>query len=170
MIEKEHPPDWSKIVGRHAERVFRIAWRILGSQHDAEDVSQAVFIEAQRIQQSGPIQSWSGLFARLATMRSIDALRRRRQSIELNESDLISSNGPHEHAVGQELAAWLREAVSQLPQQQAAVFSLVYFEQLERDEVAAILTISPEAVSTALYKARGRLHEMLNQTNRIKQS
>jgi DNA-directed RNA polymerase specialized sigma24 family protein len=33
------PPDWPKIVERHAERVFRIAYRILGSVHDAEDVS-----------------------------------------------------------------------------------------------------------------------------------
>lgn len=42
-------PDWDKVVECHAERVFRIAYRILGSVHDAEDVSQTVFTEAVRI-------------------------------------------------------------------------------------------------------------------------
>jgi len=81
-MAEEHPPDWHKIVERHAERVFRIAYRILGSVHDAEDVSQLVFIEAKRVQEAGPIQSWSGLFARLATTRAIDLARRRRKVLD----------------------------------------------------------------------------------------
>ena len=164
MLE-EHPPDWPKIVERHAERVFRIAYRILGSEHDAEDVSQLVFIEAKRVQSAGPIQSWSGLFARLATTRAIDQLRKRRKHIEIDEEQYVSSLEPHDHAVGAELAAWIRDAAAQLPEQQAAVFSLSHFEQLDRNEVAAILTISVEAVSTALYKARQRLQEQLKSFN-----
>jgi RNA polymerase sigma-70 factor (ECF subfamily) len=169
-MTEEHPPDWPKIIERNVDRVVQIAWRILGSEHDAEDVSQAVFVEAQRIYRSGPVQSWSGLFARLATVRAIDALRRRHKMTNILEHDLVSNTEPHEQAVGAELAAWLRDAVAQLPEQQAAVFSLVYFEQLERDEVAAILTISPEAVSTTLYKARNRLHEMLNRFHGVQPS
>ena len=67
-----------------------------------------------------------------------------------------------------ELATWLRNAAAQLPEQQAAVFSLSHFEQLDRNEVAAILTISVEAVSTALYKARGRLQEQLKSFNGVR--
>lgn len=152
----EHPRDWPGIVDRHAERVFRIAYRILGSVHDAEDVSQLVFIDARRAQTAGPIQSWSGLFARLATTRAIDLLRRRK-SVEIEEYHYVSNLEPHHHAVGAELATWLRNAAAQLPEQQAAVFSLSHFEQLDRNEVAAILSISVESVSTALYKARQRL-------------
>ena len=112
-MAEEHPPDWPKIVERHAERVFRIAYRILGSVHDAEDVSQMVFIEAKNLQESGPIQSWSGLFARLATTRAIDLLRRRRKSIEIDETQYVSNLEPHHHVVGAELAAWLRNAAAQ---------------------------------------------------------
>ena len=161
----EHPPDWAQIVERHAERVFRIAYRILGSVHDAEDVGQIVFIDAQRVQKAGPIQSWSGLLARLATTRAIDLLRRRRKAVSISDDDCVSNTGPHKHIVGAELAAWLRDAAANLPEQQAAVFSLTHFEQLDRNEVAAILTISPEAVSTALYKARQRLLEQLKAFN-----
>lgn len=155
-------PNWDAIVQRHAERVFRIAFRILGSVHDAEDVSQIVFTEAYRAHSDGPVQSWSGLFARMATLRAIDLLRRRRHTVPITEDDRRSQPGPHEHAVGAELAAWLRNAAGKLPEQQAAVFSLTHFEQLGRNEVAAILCVSPETVSTSLYKARQRLIEQLN--------
>ena len=153
----EESPDWSRLVERHAERVFRIALRILGSVHDAEDVSQIVFTEAVAIHLVEVVHSWTGLFVRLATLRSLDLLRRRRDTVALIESDHVSNIGPCDAAVGAELADWLRGAVNQLPEQQAAIFSLTYFEQLDRNEVAAVLCISPESVSTALYKARQKL-------------
>ncbi len=161
-MSDEHSPNWNVIVERHAERVFRIAYRIVGSVHDAEDVSQTVFAEALRVQAGGPVQSWTGLFARLSTIRAIDCLRRRRKTQSIADEDRATHAGPHEHAVGAELATWLRDAASKLPEQQAAIFSLTHFEQLDRNEVAAILNISPESVSTALYKARQRLREQLS--------
>jgi RNA polymerase sigma-70 factor, ECF subfamily len=164
-MSNDPTPNWNAIVQRHAERVFRIAYRILGSVHDAEDVSQIVFTEAFRAQTNGPVQSWSGLFARMATMRAIDLLRRRRKTLSIADDVHASHAGPHENAVGAELATWLRDATSKLPEQQAAIFSLTHFEQLDRNEVAAVLCVSPESVSTALYKARQRLLEQLNFIN-----
>jgi len=55
--------------------------------------------------------------------------------------------------------------VGRLPQQQAAVFTLTYFEQLSRDEIAACLSISTEAVSAALYRARQGLMSQLSVFN-----
>ena len=160
-------PDWNSIVDEHSERIFRISYRILGSVHDAEDVSQRVFVEAFRLSSEGPVQSWTGLLVRMATLRSIDLLRGRRDENQfpalsaLSESDRVSNHGPVEEAAGRELAAWLRDATANLPEQQGAVFSLAHYEQLGRNEIAAILTISPEAVSTALYKARQSLQSQL---------
>jgi RNA polymerase sigma-70 factor (ECF subfamily) len=164
-MPNEESPDWTQVVQRHAERVFRIAFRILGSVHDAEDVSQVVFAEAVRMHAAGPVQSWTGLFVRLATLRAIDLSRRRRGTVELDERDRVSNVGPPEEAVGAELAAWLRTAASKLPEQQAAIFSLTYFEQLDRDEVAVVLSVSPETVSTALYKARQKLMSQITVFN-----
>jgi hypothetical protein len=36
-MARDAPPDWDMIVEAHAERVYRIAFRILGSVQDAED-------------------------------------------------------------------------------------------------------------------------------------
>jgi len=154
-------PDWDRIVERHAKCVFRVALRILGSVQDAEDVSQDVFTEAFRLHKAGPVQSWVGLLVRLATLRSIDLLRRNRPTMELRDCDAMSTLEPFEALAAAELALWLRKAIAQLPDQQAAVFAMFHFEHMARADVSATLGISSEAVSTALYKARQRLRTQL---------
>ena len=150
-------PDWDRSVERHARRVFRVALRILKSVQDAEDVSQDVFTEAFQLHKTGPVQSWTGLLVRLATLRSLDRLRRNRPSVELRECDRMSTVEPFEELGARELAHWLRKALAQLPDQQATVFVMHHFEHLSRAEISTTLGISPEAVSTALYKGRQRL-------------
>jgi RNA polymerase sigma-70 factor (ECF subfamily) len=159
-------PNWDRIVECHAKRVFRVALRILGSVQDAEDVSQDVFTEAFTFHKSGPVQSWAGLLVRLATLRSIDRLRRKRTSVELRDCDRMSTVEPFDEVAATELAHWLRSALVQLPDQQATVFAMFHFEQLSRDEISAALHIAPEAVSTSLYKARQSLLTHLAVFNR----
>jgi RNA polymerase sigma-70 factor (ECF subfamily) len=159
-------PDWDAIVELHAPRVLRVALRIVGSLDDAEDVSQDVFAEAFRLHGKGPVQSWAGLLVRLATLRAIDRVRRKRSNIELREDDLRSTIEPADELAAAELAQWLRGAIAALPDQQAAVFVMVHAEQMSRGEVAAALRISPDAVSAALYKARERLAAQLAVFNR----
>jgi DNA-directed RNA polymerase specialized sigma24 family protein len=129
MTESELP-NWDRIIERHADRVFRVALRILGSVQDAEDVSQDVFTEAFQLHSAGPVRSWIGLLVRLATLRSLDRLRRKKSS-------------------------------AQLPDQQATVFIMFHYEQISREDISATLDISPESVSTALYKARQNLSSQL---------
>jgi RNA polymerase sigma factor (sigma-70 family) len=80
----------------------------------------------------------------------------------LQECDRITTEEPFDRVAADELTSWLRAAVAQLPDQQATVFVMSHFEQLPRDDVSATLGISPEAVSTALFKARQSLLEQLN--------
>jgi RNA polymerase sigma-70 factor (ECF subfamily) len=154
-------PDWESIVSRHAERVLRVAQRILGSVQDAEDVSQDVFAEAFRLHRAGPVQSWTGLLVRLATLRAIDRLRRKRAVVEVRETDRVTTVEPIDEAAARELADWLRQSLAKLPDQQAAVFAMCYFERLSHDDVARALGMSLQGVSTALYKARQRLMDLV---------
>jgi len=158
-------PSWRRIVKEQGRRVFRIAFRILGSTHDAEDVSQEVFAEAYRLHKSQSVQSLTGLLVRLATLRSIDRLRRRRPVESLRDQDAVSAVEPFDELVAGELAQWLRRAIAELPEQQAAVFTLAHFDQLSRSEIAECLEITCEAVSTAMYKARRQLMSQLSSLN-----
>lgn len=153
--------NWETIARKHGPRVFRVAYRILGSVQDAEDVSQEVFLEALRVHESGPVQSWIGLLVRLATLRALDHRRRKRPSVELQEGDGQREHDPAARMVKAELADRLRQAVTTLPDRQAAVFVMAFYEQMSRDAIAEALDISPESVSTSLYKARQRLSQVL---------
>jgi len=140
--------------------------RVLGSVQDAEDVSQEVFVEAFRMHQAGRVKSWPGLLVRLATLRSIDRLRKSRHVLELSEGDGVSDEEPYERVVAAELAASLRQGIAQLPEQQSIMFVMHYFDDLSRDEIATTLGTTTGAVSTALHKGRQRLMDQLAAFNR----
>jgi RNA polymerase sigma-70 factor (ECF subfamily) len=152
--------DWEQVVKDNARDVYRVALRTLGNEHDAEDVSQDVFCEAMKLLGSTKVTDWPGMLRRMATLRAIDRLRRRRPTQTVD--DLFESEAdPGQFAEQRELADRLRRSMAQLPPQQAAVFSLAYLESLSRKEIAACLDVSPSAVSTALYKARQKLKSLL---------
>ncbi len=158
--------DWDRFVTDHAERVLRIALRIVGRLDDAEEISQEVFQECFQVAAAQGIRDPTGLAVRLATVRSLDRLRRRRarpaDGAELRDSDRVTAIGPVEEAEAKELTDWLRDAVARLPSRQAEVFALMALEQASREEVATLLGISPDAVSTALCKARNELGAALD--------
>ena len=156
-------PEWDQVVSENMRRVFGIAIRILGSDHDAEDVTQDVFREAIEMAETRKVHDWPGLLRRMATLRSIDRLRKWRSTIAIDTNSAIDAD-PSNEVVANELAERLREAMLQLSDQQAAAFSLAYFESLSRDEIAESLGVAPAAVSTALYKARQRLKSLLIET------
>jgi len=41
-------PSWDEIVRAHSARVYRLAYRLTGNQHDAEDLTQEVFVRVFR--------------------------------------------------------------------------------------------------------------------------
>jgi RNA polymerase sigma-70 factor, ECF subfamily len=154
---------WDQIVGEHGPIVVRLARRILGPGPDAEDVVQQVFLEAFQLRQKQEVGNWPGLLRKVATRRALDRLRGRRRTEPLDGLECADAgSSPHETAVARELAERLREAIAQLPDGQAAVFSLRYFNELSYDEIAQALGIEPSAVGMALHKARLKLQALLN--------
>lgn len=156
--------DWNAIVREHGRAVFGVAFRILGHAADAEDVVQEVFLEAQQQRKPQRIRDWSAFIKRLATFRAIDCLRRRRGDQSLHGvSEPDRADGPQQSAIGNELQHRLRHSLTLLPDQQATIFCLRYFEDLSYEQIASSLGISVSAVSTSLNKARARLRELLKE-------
>jgi RNA polymerase sigma-70 factor (ECF subfamily) len=154
--------DWDRVVREHGPRVFAIAWRILGHAADAEDVVQEAFLQAHQTSLAGPIRCWSALLRRLATCRALDRLRRRRPTVPLHEqAPGKNGDGPEEIALERELAERLRQSLGQLPQREAEVLCLRYFDDLSYESIAEALQIRPGAVAVALHKARTRLEAIL---------
>jgi RNA polymerase sigma-70 factor (ECF subfamily) len=156
--------DWERIVREHGPRVFGTAWRILGHAADAEDIVQEVFLQAHQLHRTRPVQSWGAFLHRLATCRALDRLRQRRSTVPLDGHDAASSDdNPEEAAIGHELAVRLRQAISRLPEREAGVFCLRYYEELSYEQIADTLGIQVGAVGVALHKARTKLETQFSQ-------
>jgi RNA polymerase sigma-70 factor (ECF subfamily) len=154
--------NWTRLVREHGPLVYRTAWRILGHTADAEDVVQDVFLQMHQWEQTRPVRSMPGLLRRMATCRALDRLRQRKVTVPLPDLPLESvSNSPECAVLEQELQERLRLAIAELPQREAEVFCLRYFEDLSYQEIAAELGIRSGAVAAALHKARAKLEATL---------
>ncbi len=159
--------NWNALVWEHGPLVFGTAWRILGHASDTEDVVQEVFLQAYQVLRARGVRNWPGLLRRLAACRALDRLRQRKATVPLDGLDLVSSgSAPDAAAMGRELAERLREAIAQLPDGEATVFCLRYFEDLSYQQIADTLKIRPGAVGVALHKARAKLDALLTEAVR----
>jgi RNA polymerase sigma-70 factor (ECF subfamily) len=157
-------PGWEAIVREHGPAVYRTAWRIVRDVQDAEDVTQEVLLAFYR-NHSGHSDPCGGLLVRMAVLRAIDHLRRRRRTVSVDGLSLADpSQGPEEEAIGSELVERLHDGIARLPAREAEVFCFRYFHDLSYDAIAEGLGISRDAVAVALHKARSKLRAFLGQS------
>ncbi|MCG8648469.1 MAG: sigma-70 family RNA polymerase sigma factor [Pirellulales bacterium] len=154
--------NWEELIGNCGEKLFRRAYRVLHHTADAEDVTQEVLLEAFRMQRrDGCLPPWP-LLLRMTTLRAIDRLRRRRPDCESSHADSVSlSLQPTDSLVRREDMKRLQEAMANLPQRERQCFALRYIEGMSNEQIAELLEIKPNAVSTALHKARTKLRRAL---------
>ena len=153
----------------HSRMILSAAWRITGSQEDAEDVLQLIFLRLLKNPSSHP-GAPSGAYLRPAAINaSLDIVRtRQRQAGQLSLEQFPSPGyvgsgaTPEEVLRTRDLADTLSLALSRLNQRAAEVFILREIEGLTSEETAALLGTTPNTVSVTLHRARTRLLVMLS--------
>jgi len=157
--------DWQTIVTECGPLVWRTAYRLVGNHADAADCFQETFLAALELSRREPVRNMSGLLVRLATTRSIDRLRQRGRhehgQADGRDCDGTGSTSPADEAQAQELVGQLREAIGQLPAQEAKVFCLRYLSEMSYRQIARHLGIGTNVVGVSLYRAKARLREAL---------
>lgn len=144
----------------HRADVFRAALRELGNVHEAEDVTQAAFMDAYRavLRGSEPQSPRAWLLAiaeNVRRRRHRTALRRPRE--EPTDADFpLTAELPHEHARS------LAGAMADLPQEQRRVFVLREIVGLSYEEIAQETESTVAAIQMQLFRARRSLRERLD--------
>jgi RNA polymerase sigma-70 factor (ECF subfamily) len=144
--------------GHHAD-VFRAALRQVGNVHDAEDVTQAAFVDAYRavLRGSRPESPRAWLLAIAENVRR----RRYRTAQRRPREEPIDADFPLAAELPHELAHELAEALSALPDEQRQVFVLRELGGLSYDEIAAETGATVGAIQMQLFRARRALREQL---------
>lgn len=173
--------DWQVIVKQHGPIVWQTAYRLLGNYADTADCFQETFICAVQIWRRQRVRNFAALLYRLATARAIDQLRQRGRRSHADTEPIPAKAGtwanvpsrnpdPVQRLETEELAVKLRNAIAQLPQQQAEVFCLRYLNDMSYRLIAKQLGIKTSTAGVALHRARASLRMLLEKAPHKKES
>lgn len=166
-MEIAAPKDLGVLFRDHYKGIFRVAYRITGSQSDAEDVLQTIFMRltpgwAERDLSPNP----RAFLYRAAINASLDIVRNRKRvnAVPLDVVDLdhgirSSAPSPADNLADLELKELVRQAVARLEGRAATAFALRYFEGYDNAHIAEVLGTSQMVVAVTLHRARTRLRK-----------
>jgi RNA polymerase sigma-70 factor, ECF subfamily len=150
------------LVRRHRVRIYRIALRMLGDPHDAEDITQDVLIQVwTALAGFAGASAFTTWLYRIVFNRCMNQIRRRRWTRPVYDVDAPPTAGAEDMVVARHRARATMEAVAALPPDQRIVLVLHQLEGLSYREVAAIVDVSEDAVRGRLHRARLNLVETL---------
>ena len=167
------------LVERHSRNLFRLAYRMTGNEHDAEEVVQETFLRAYRkLGQFEARANFSTWLHRVGVNCALDHLRQR----DRREKQFPTVQRLEEDAQGQpdavasvpatdptaerlvhsaELREKLQSALRELTHHERTAFVLRHFEGLPIQEIGRILGLRTSATKNTVFRAVKKLRQAL---------
>ena len=180
------PLAYDDLVRSHTGKLLAVTRRILNSEDDAKDAVQDAFLSAFRglanFEGGSLLSTW---LHRIAVNAALMKLRTRRRKPERSIETLLPSyledghhaedfqdwNQPVDRAMMRaEMRAVVRKCIGELPDNYRTVLILRDIEELDTDETAERLGLTPNAVKIRLHRARQALRTLLDPHFRSVQS
>jgi RNA polymerase sigma-70 factor (ECF subfamily) len=165
------PDSFRLLVERHSRAIFRVAYRMTGNEHDADDVVQEAFLRAYRqIERFEERANFSTWLHRIAINCSLDLLRARgrhdKHQINAGEDDMsgtIESTDPQPDRLllSTELQQAVSAALERLSGNERTAFVLRHFEGMPVEEIGKTLGIQAGAAKHTIFRAVRKLREAL---------
>lgn len=154
---------FSELVRRHRTGVVNVVYRMTGDAHLAEDAAQEAFIRAwQHLHAYRPDSPFRNWLYRIATNAALDALRREKDTLDIDALSMAASGGLPEAALeSKQQAELVQQALLALPPASRAALILREYEGLSYREIAEALDIPLGTVMSRLNYARKRMLETL---------
>lgn len=172
-LAQRDPAALREMIARHGPALNRVAYRMTGDAHEAEDIVQEALLRlwdhAPALAARHPAGSQAaarlrlgGWLQRTVTNLAIDRLRRTRRLAggEVPEeeddaplADAVIEAGERDHRA--------RSAVLALPERQRAAIVLTYYEELPNAEAAEAMDMNIKAFESLLHRARAALRQAL---------
>ena len=159
-------PTWDELVREHADRVYRLAYRLTGDPQDAEDLTQETFIRVFRSLSNYQPGTFEGWLHRITTNLFLDMVRRRnriRMESLPDDYDRVPSEGPDPEQVYHDanLDPDLQSALDALAPEFRAAVVLCDIEGLSYEEIGATLGVKLGTVRSRIHRGRQALREHL---------
>jgi len=157
---------FSERIAENQRRVFQIAYSVLGNAADAEDVAQEAFLRAYQkldsLREGEKFRSWVN---RIVFRLALNRKRSYRRSL-VRDTDWQGSESPTtldgmKEAERHVMLDRLRREIERLPEKLRSVLQLSVVEEMEAEDVGAVLGIPAGTVRSRLHTARKRLLEVM---------
>jgi RNA polymerase sigma-70 factor (ECF subfamily) len=168
MTETEwQAPSWEEVVTAHSARVYRLAYRLTGNPHDAEDLTQEVFVRVFRSLSSYTPGTFEGWLHRITTNLFLDQARRKAKirfdALSDDAETRIPSRTltPDAQYLDTMFDDDVETALRQLPPDFRAAVVLCDIEGLSYEEIADVLELKLGTVRSRIHRGRSMLRKAL---------
>ncbi|HXT98983.1 MAG TPA: sigma-70 family RNA polymerase sigma factor [Polyangia bacterium] len=164
------------LVQRYQRLAFSVAFRMLGTRADAEDIVQQAFVDAfnalDRFRGEGRAHAFSTWLLRIAVNRSKDVLKSKRRTEEPLERDVHGGEAafaydpptPEANAAHGERRAHLGAALLKLPTKYREVLILRDAEDLSYEEIRGVLRLPITTLKIRVVRGRAMLRDLVERT------
>lgn len=154
--------EFNRMVSEHGPTMYRMAYRLVGDEHEAEDLVQEAFRSAWRsrrlFQPGGGERAW---LVSILRRRVADHWRRPRPPLVLAGQKNIEVGYPGEDPLHNDFTDEMQQALGKLPEDLRETLLLVVVAELTHQEAADLLGIPLGTVLSRVSRARRRLREYL---------
>lgn len=172
---------FAEIVGLFKDKLYNVAFRMMGNRQEAEDVVQETFLRVYaNLRQYNSDYKFSTWLYRIATNICVDRLRKRKANDSLDEQAMESDGStyygstlynklsstemtPEEEMIRQETQYEVQNAINHLPPAYRAAILLKYIHDQSLQEVSDILQIPVSTVKTRIHRGRELLKSILDE-------
>lgn len=159
---------FGELVERYQAFVYTIVIRIVKVREEAEEVAQDTFIKAYQSLSSyrGESKFSSWLYS-IAYRKALDALRKNKKNSslelieEITEGDCSIIENALTYIEDKERSEVIKKCILELPEKEAAIITLFYFEEQSIKEIAKITELTEDNVKVKLYRSRKKLFSLL---------
>jgi len=153
------------LVRRYRGPIYNCAYRVLGREEDASDVTQGVFLKViQRLDQYDPNYKFFSWIYRMALNDALNMLRDRGREAPMEdgmEGAADERSNPEAQVSDKQEAHRIQQALMRMKVSDRAVLTLRHFSDCSYEEIAEIMELEVKTVKSRLFEARQRLRQLL---------
>lgn len=155
---------FTHLVDRHKDHAYNLALRICGNHEDAEEIAQDSFMKAYRSLNSFKMKSsFATWLYRIVYNSAISLVRTRKRGVlsledfPADANDFLTSSSSDEEAEREYRNSLVNFALQKLSDEERAMITLFYYEDLCVEEISDITAVSKSNVKVKLFRARQKM-------------
>lgn len=167
LVKKGDRASFSELVTRHANKYYSLAYRMLASREEAEDIVQESFLTLWASPEkwdSGRNAKFTTWFYRVVANACLDRKRKTRAVTPGEDFDPPDeSMGTEEILENKKKRDDMQRHIAELPDSQQTALALCFYEGVSNREAAEIMGVSVKALESLLMRAKNSLRAKLRE-------